>query len=88
MATQVQTVTEGAQEKVQGAQGQVQDKVQGYTSSILSGVDSLFSSISGWAMGILNRFFPPEQRAALLAKIQEFMLANPKISVRVTSSRI
>lgn len=77
MASQVQTVTDGAQEKASGAQ----DKVQGYTSSILSSVDSLFSSISGWMQGLLDRFFPPEQRAAFLAKVQEFMLSNPKLSV-------
>lgn len=77
MATQVQTATDGVQEKASGAQ----DKVQGYTSSILSTVDGLFSSISTWMMGLLDRFFPPEQRAAFLAKMQEFMLSNPKLSV-------
>lgn len=82
MATQVQTVTDGAQEKAQGAT----DKMQGYTSSILSGINSLTSSITAWAQGLLDRFFPPEQRAAFLAKIQEFMLSNPKLSVSARTS--
>ncbi len=84
MATQVQTVTDGAQSTASGAQSTAsgaQDKVQGYTSSILSGVQGFLGSIQAWAMGLLDRFFPPEQRAELLGKLQGFMLSNPKLSV-------
>lgn len=80
MATQVQTVTDSAQEKTSNVASGAQDKVQGYTNTVLSSIDGIFASIRSWAMSILDRFFPPEQRAAFLAKIQEFMLSNPKLS--------
>ena len=85
MATQVQTATEGAQEQTSGATGGAADgatdKVQGYTSGILGGIEGYANKAKEWGMGLVDRFFPPEQRATVLAKIQEFMLANPKISV-------
>ena len=76
MATQLQTVTSVAQ-----------DKVQSYTTGALSTLDTLTTQITGWGQGILDRFIPPEQRAALVAKVQEFMLANPKLSVRTLDQR-
>ena len=30
---------------------------------------------------MLDKVFPPEKRSALLAKLQAFMLKNPKLSV-------
>ena len=78
MADQIQKGTEGAQEQAQG----VQEKAEGYTSGILSSIQGWGSQIAAWGQGILDRFLPPEQRAAILAKIQDFMLANPKLSVR------
>jgi hypothetical protein len=78
MADQIQKGTEGAKENAQG----VQEKAEGYTSGILSSVQGWGSQIASWGQGIMDRFLPPEQRAAILAKIQEFMLANPKLSVR------
>ncbi|KAK3717772.1 hypothetical protein LTR37_005543 [Vermiconidia calcicola] len=69
MATQVQTLTNGAQ-----------NRVEGYTSGILSSIEGYGSKAATWAQDLLDRFFPPEQRAALLAKLQDFMLANPKLS--------
>ena len=70
MATQIQTATAAAQSKVQDT-----------TSDALSTLDAFATNISGWARGLLDRFIPAEKRAELLAKLQEFMLANPKISV-------
>ena len=78
MAEQVQKGTKGAQKNVQG----VQEKAEGYTSGIMSSIQGWGSQIVAWGQGILDRFLPPEQRAAILAKIQDFMLSNPKISVR------
>ena len=75
MASQVQTITEAAQ-----------DKVHGYTSDALSTVDASVANITEWGQGLLDRFFPPEQRAAVWARLQEFMLANPKLSVCIHPS--
>ena len=80
MADQVGSVTNGAQETA----GSVSEKAGPYTSGILSSIQGWGSKIAQWGQGLLDRFFPPEQRAAILAKIQEFMLANPKLSVRTT----
>ena len=77
MADQIQNSTTGAQENVQG----VQEKAEGYTSGIMSSLQGWGSMIVSWGQGVLDRFIPPEQRATILAKIQDFMLANPKISV-------
>jgi hypothetical protein len=82
MADQVETVTNGAQDTV----GSVSEKAETYTSGILSSIEGWGSKIGQWGQDLLDRFFPPEQRAAILAKIQEFMLANPKLSVRTPCS--
>ena len=71
MSDQIQTLTQDAQEQVNG-----------YTTGVLSTLDSYNSQVSQWAVDLLDRFVTPEQRANILAKIQEFMLANPKLSVR------
>ena len=81
MATQVQTYTDAAQEKAQGATTAVSDKAQSYTSGLLGTIQGFASKITAWGQGLLDRFFPPKQRAELLAKLQAFMLANPKLSV-------
>ncbi len=78
MADQVQTIAGPAQQNVHGLQQQVDN----YTSGVFSSLGAWGSQITAWGQGILDRFFPPEQRAAILAKIQEFMLTNPKLSVR------
>lgn len=81
MATQ--TVSQ-AQQAPNKAAGIVQDPsaaVNGATSGALSTLDALSSNIVTWTRDILDRFFPPEQREALLAKVKAFVLANPKISV-------
>lgn len=57
--------------------------VNGAASGTLSTLDALSSNIGTWAQDILDRSFPPDQRQAFLAKIKAFVLANPKISVRI-----
>ncbi|KXL50756.1 hypothetical protein M433DRAFT_37729, partial [Acidomyces richmondensis BFW] len=58
----------------------VQEKVQSATTSLLTTISAWASSLIERAQALLDRFFPPEQRASLLAKLQAFMLANPKLS--------
>lgn len=70
MSDQAQTLTNG-----------VQDGIESATSSTLSTLDSWTVQIQQWAEDVLDRFLPPEQRAAILTKLQEFVLANPKLSV-------
>ena len=74
--------------QVQNAVTGIQDKVEGYTSGITSYLEGYGGQVVQWATDLLDRFFPPEQRAAFLAKIQEFMLANPKVSVRTYLSSL
>ncbi|KAF2716920.1 hypothetical protein K431DRAFT_298244 [Polychaeton citri CBS 116435] len=56
------------------------EKVQQATSGILGKIEGLGSSIANAGRNVVDRIFPPEQRASLLAKIQAFMLRNPKLS--------
>ena len=94
MADQVTGVTKGATGKVGGAAGQAPGPVGGVAGNAQSYIDNategILASITGWgnfvaakAKELLDRIFPPEQRNALLSKIQSFMLANPKLSVSV-----
>ncbi|WPH02084.1 Hypothetical protein R9X50_00493900 [Acrodontium crateriforme] len=79
MAEQVQTSAKNATDKVPGASS-VSEKVQNATGGILSSIEGFAGMIKGKFMGMLDRFFPPEARANMWAKIQSFMLANPKLS--------
>lgn len=86
MADQAKTATSGVQEKAQDAAkgtpvSGVQEKVQGATDSALSYVDSFSSKVFAKGQAIVDSIFPPEKRAAFLAKLQDFMLRNPKLSV-------
>jgi len=80
---QANGVAKGATSQAQSVPGAggLQEKVQGATKGILSSIEGF----GGWAMSkgsqLLDRVFPPEQRASLLAKLQSFMLSNPKLSV-------
>lgn len=74
MATQVTDASSG-----------VQDKVQGTTSGMLASIQGRATWIASSGQAFLDRLFPPEQRSAILAKLQSFMLANPKLSVGSSS---
>ena len=92
MAEQLQSGAKGATDSAKGAADKVPgssaitDKVQSATSGVLNSIEGVGGWISSKFYGILDRFFPPEKRAALLEKIQSFMLANPKLSVSFTLS--
>lgn len=83
MADQAQQTAKGAGEKTQNAPGAggVQKGVEGATSGILGTIEGWGNWIAGKGKEVMDRVIPPEQRASILAKLQEFMLKNPKLSV-------
>ena len=83
MADQAQQTAKGAGEKTQDvpAAGGVQKGVEGATSGILGKIEGWGNWIAGKGREVMDRVIPPEQRASILAKLQEFMLRNPKLSV-------
>ncbi|RMY43133.1 hypothetical protein D0865_11467 [Hortaea werneckii] len=82
MADQAQQTAKGAGEKTQNAPGAggVQKGVEGATSGILGTIEGWGNWIAGKGKEVMDRVIPPEQRASILAKLQEFMLKNPKLS--------
>ncbi|KAI7472041.1 hypothetical protein KC357_g5884 [Hortaea werneckii] len=82
MADQAQQTAKGAGEKTQNAPGAggVQKGVEGATSGILGKIEGWGNWIAGKGREVMDRVIPPEQRASILAKLQEFMLKNPKLS--------
>lgn len=81
MATQTPSQTQNAPETAIGLTQNAPETITGATSGALSTLDALSNNIGTWTQDILDRFFPPEQREALLAKIEAFVFANPKVSV-------
>ncbi|KAK6439481.1 hypothetical protein LTR95_004314 [Oleoguttula sp. CCFEE 5521] len=67
-------------EQLQGATKGVQGQVEGVTKGVLGKIEGGGNWVAAKGKAILDRFFPPEQRAAFLAKLQAFMLKNPKLS--------
>lgn len=53
-------------------------------SSILSTIEGLAGTVQQKGMALVDSVFPPERRSELLAKLQQFAVRNPKLSVRVT----
>ncbi|RMY14266.1 hypothetical protein D0868_01555 [Hortaea werneckii] len=87
MADQAQQTAKGAAagEKTPnapgaGAAGGVQKGVEGATSGILGTIEGWGNWIAGKGKEVMDRVITPEQRASILAKLQEFMLKNPKLS--------
>jgi hypothetical protein len=70
MADQANGIAKGAQDKVQGA-----------TSGVLGSIEGWGNWAKTKGMEMLDKVIPPEKRAALLSKLQAFMLKNPKLSV-------
>lgn len=50
-------------------------------SQLLDSVGGMAGGLKEKAMSIVNSFFPPEKRAEMWAKFQNFVINNPKISV-------
>ena len=74
-------MAEQAQKTAQNAGG----GIEGATNGILSTVEGWGTWAANKGRAVVDRIFPPEQRSAFLAKIQSFMLKNPKISVSIES---
>ncbi|KAK5130755.1 hypothetical protein LTR08_001700 [Meristemomyces frigidus] len=77
MASQAQNATKGATDQAPGGLG---DKVQGATDGVLKSVEGWGGWIAAKGQALVDKIISPEQRASLLAKLQSFMLKNPKIS--------
>ncbi|KAK5677407.1 hypothetical protein LTS10_009977 [Elasticomyces elasticus] len=77
MADQVKTASKPATDAAPGGLG---EKVQSATTGILGKIEGFGGWITGLGKSLLDRLISPEQRANLLAKLQKFMLANPKLS--------
>jgi len=75
-------------EKVNGIAKGAQDKVQGATSGILGSIEGWGNWIAAKGKSLLDSVFPPEKRASFLAKLQSFMLKNPKLSVSLFAGGI
>lgn len=75
-------------ETVNGVSKGATDKVQSTTSGILSSIEGFGNWLAAKGKGLLDSIFPPEKRNAFLAKLQAFMLKNPKLSVRPTRPTI
>ena len=68
-------------EKVNGVAKGAQGKIEGATSGILGSIEGWGNWIAAKGKSLLDSVFPPEKRASFLAKLQAFMLKNPKLSV-------
>ncbi|KXT09721.1 hypothetical protein AC579_1690 [Pseudocercospora musae] len=85
MTDQLKNGVSGVQEKAQDATkgtpvSGVQEKIKAGTDSVLSTVDTWGGWVAGKGKSVVDGIFPPEKRAAFLAKLQDFMLRNPKLS--------
>ncbi|KAK4501699.1 hypothetical protein PRZ48_007508 [Zasmidium cellare] len=85
MADQAKKATSGAQEKTQNATkgtpvSGAQEKVKTATDSALGSIQNIGNKVAAKGQSVIDSMFPPEKRAAFLAKLQSFMLANPKLS--------
>jgi hypothetical protein len=52
----------------------------------LNSLSEIMGNISGKLYGALNRILPPEQRTAMLSRLQQFAINNPKLAVRIHGS--
>jgi len=55
-------------------------------SGILSSLQGILGSLQGRAQGIIDSLFPPEKRAEVLARLQAFVISNPKLSAFLLSN--
>lgn len=54
-------------------------------SGILSNIQSVFGNLQSKFQNVFDRIFPPEQRAEVLAKLQNFAINNPKLAAFLTA---
>lgn len=86
MADQLKTASAGVQEKgSEATEGTplngIQEKAQAGSDKVLSSLDGIASKIFTKGQSMIDAIFPPEKRAAFVARLQDFMLRNPKLSV-------
>lgn len=55
-------------------------------SAILSTVSNVAGDLKLKAQNVLDNLFPPEKRAEIFARIQAFIVQNPKVSVSHSTS--
>lgn len=55
-------------------------------SGILSSLQGILGSLQSRAQGVIDSLFPPEKRAEVLARLQAFVISNPKLSAFLLSN--
>lgn len=50
-------------------------------SAILAKIEGVGNLVAAKGKALIDSIFPPEKRAEVLAKLQQFALRNPKLSV-------
>jgi hypothetical protein len=50
-------------------------------SGILNSIQGIAGKLGSTFQNVLDRIFPPEQRAEMLSKLQGFAVNNPKLAV-------
>lgn len=55
-------------------------------SGVLGKIEGIGNLVAAKGKALLDGVFPPEKRSELLAKIQQFAVRNPKLSVNIHSS--
>lgn len=82
MATQVQTKARTSTKNPTFAMRNLSQYPSTATTESLSTLDAFTTNLTTSAKSTLDRFFTPEQRQNLRDKIEAFVQANPKLSVR------
>lgn len=62
----------------------LQDKVEAGSDKVLSSLDGIATKVFAKGKSVIDAIFPPEKRAAFLARLQDFMLRNPKLSASLS----
>lgn len=86
MADQLESASSSVQEKASDATegtpvNGIQKKAEAGTDRVLSTLDGLAGRIFAKGKSVIDGIFPPEKRAAFIARLQDFMVRNPKLSV-------
>ncbi|KAM3417637.1 hypothetical protein BST61_g5873 [Cercospora zeina] len=85
MSDQIKEAHANVQEKASDATegtpvNSIQKKTEAGTDKVLGTLDGLASKVLAKGKSVIDGIFPPEKRAAFIAKLQDFMLRNPKLS--------
>ncbi|KAI5364893.1 hypothetical protein Slin15195_G044310 [Septoria linicola] len=85
MADQLKNASSGVQEKASATTkgtpvNGIQKKAEAGTDRVLSTLDGLAGKVFAKGKSVIDGIFPPEKRAAFIARLQDFMSRNPKLS--------